>query len=181
VFSYRRAVTQESQQDRGARRHHRTLFDGAADLYQSSRPGYSDDIVRFISATAGLGAGARVLEVGCGTGQLTAVLARSGFSLTAIDIGPSMVGTARSRLGDPAITFQVASFEEFAAPAAAFDLIVSAAAFHWIDPEVKYARSARLLRQGGWLAVIDGDESYHDPFGSALHEMWLARSTDDGA
>lgn len=90
-----------------------------------------------------------VLEVGCGTGQLTERLAGFGFSLTAIDIGPSMIATARRRLDGSAVSFQVASFEDFAAADACFDLIVSGTAFHRVDPEVKFCKSARLLRPGG--------------------------------
>ncbi|HEX4705099.1 MAG TPA: methyltransferase domain-containing protein [Pseudonocardiaceae bacterium] len=174
-------MTDETDRDRGLRQHRRTLFDGAAGLYQRTRPGYSDSIVRSIADTAGLGAGADVLELGCGTGQLTERLARAGFSVTAIDIGSSMIAVARSFLDDLPISLQVSSYEDFAAADASFDLIVSAAAFHWIDPEVKYAKSARLLRPGGWLAVLDGGETYDEPFGTRYHQMWVARSADGEA
>jgi SAM-dependent methyltransferase len=151
------------------------LFDGAAQLYQDSRPGYPDEIVDLTVATAGLAAGSTVLEVGCGTGQLTERLAGFGFHLTAIDIGPSMVATARDRLADAAVSFRVISFEDFAAPDGSFDLIVSATAFHWIDPEIKFRKSAWLLRPGGWLAVLATDQSYDGPLGTALAGMWAAR------
>jgi ubiquinone/menaquinone biosynthesis C-methylase UbiE len=167
----------ETEQERARRRYQRTLFDGVADLYDASRPGYPASIVEFAAATAGLGAGADVLEVGCGTGQLTERLADLGFSLTAIDIGPSMIAAARNRL--PAVCFRVAPFEDFAAADASFDLIISGAAFHWIDPEVKYRKAAELLRPGGWLAVLHGDERYDDPFGTVLHQSWAARGDAD--
>jgi ubiquinone/menaquinone biosynthesis C-methylase UbiE len=102
--------------------------DGVAELYEAARLGYPRDIVEFVASTAGLGTGRavlEVLEVGCGTGQLTERLACFGFSLTAIDIGPSMIAAAWRRLDGPAISFQVASFEDFAAPEASFDLIAS--------------------------------------------------------
>ena len=88
----------ETEQQRSKRRHQRTLFDGAAQLYEASRLGYPGDIVTFAVATAALGAGSAVLEVGCGTGQLTERLARFGFRLTAIDLGPSLIAAARRRL-----------------------------------------------------------------------------------
>jgi hypothetical protein len=37
---------------------------------------------------------------------------------------------------------------------ASFDLVVSATAFHWVDPEVKYDKAARRLGRGGWLALL---------------------------
>jgi ubiquinone/menaquinone biosynthesis C-methylase UbiE len=169
----------ETQQERGKRLHQRTLFDSVAPLYEASRLGYPSDIVEFVVATAAIGAGSEVLEVGCGTGQLTERLAGHGFRLTAIDIGSSLIATARHRLDDPAISFQVSSFEDFAAADASVDLIISANAFHWVDPAVRFRKPARLLRPGGWLAVLAAGERYDDPFGAALLGMWAARS-DDG-
>lgn len=171
----------ETERERSTRRFRRALFDGAAQLYEASRPGYPNRIVEFVVATAGLGAGSPVLEVGCGTGQLTESLAGLGFDLTAIDIGPSMINGARQRLGGSAVSFQVSSFEEFTADPNSFDLIISATAFHWVDPEIKYRKSARLLRPGGWLALLSTREAYDDPFGATLLDMWIARSHDGGA
>jgi ubiquinone/menaquinone biosynthesis C-methylase UbiE len=171
----------ETEQERSKRRRQRTLFDGAARLYQDSRPGYPSHVVEFVVSTAGLDAGSTVLEVGCGTGQLTEPLARFGFSVTAIDIGPSMIAEARDRLSGSAVSFLVSSFEDFAAPDASFGLVISGAAFHWIDPEVKFAKSARLLRPGGWLALLGTEERYDDPFGTALAGMWAARGDTGGA
>ena len=111
-------VGAETEQERSTRRHQRTLFDGVAELYEASRLGYPGSIVELAVATAGLGAGRTVLEVGCGTGQLTERLARFGFRLTAIDLGPSMIDAARRRLAGSAVSFEVASFEDFAAPEA---------------------------------------------------------------
>src|SRR5207248_5674970 len=133
-------MAEESEQQRRRRRHRRTLFDDAAALYDASRRGYPKDIVDFMVATAGLGAGSAVFEVGCGTGQLTESLVPYGFAVTALDLGPAMVAAARRRLGRTSIRFEVGAFEDYEAPDAAFDLVVSATAFHWIDPEVKFDR-----------------------------------------
>jgi ubiquinone/menaquinone biosynthesis C-methylase UbiE len=180
---YCRAVDMaaETEQERSKRRHQRTLFDTVAQLYEASRLGYPSDIVEFAVATAAVGAGSKVLEVGCGTGQLTQSLACYGFRLTAIDIGPSMVSAARHRLDGPAIWFQVSSFEDFAAADASLDLIISGTAFHWVDPEVMFRKPARLLRPGGWLVLLETGEHYDDPFRAALRGMWAARGGDGGA
>jgi ubiquinone/menaquinone biosynthesis C-methylase UbiE len=174
-------VAAETEDERGVRRLRRTLFDGVAQLYEASRPGYPSRIVDFVIDTAGIGTGSAVLEVGCGTGQLTESLAGHGFDLTAIDIGPSLIDTARHRLGDSTVSFEVVSFEEFTGPPGSFELIISATAFHWVDPEIRYRKSARLLRPGGWLAVLATGERYDDPFGGTLREMWDVRSPDGGA
>jgi SAM-dependent methyltransferase len=76
-------------------------------------------------------------------------LAGRALNLTAIDIGVAMVAAARRNIVDPAARLQVASFEDLA-DTGPFDLIVSATAFHWVDPGVGLAKAARLLRPGGW-------------------------------
>jgi 2-polyprenyl-3-methyl-5-hydroxy-6-metoxy-1,4-benzoquinol methylase len=91
----------ETEPERSKRRHQRTLFDSVTELYEASRLSYPGEIAEFAVATAGLVAGSAALEVGCGTGQLTEPLAGFGFSLTAIDIGRSMIATARHRSGRP--------------------------------------------------------------------------------
>lgn len=175
----------ETQRERDKRHFQRTLFDGAASLYDASRPGYPASVVEFVAATSGIGPGAAILEIGCGTGQLTerlAVLtAGLGARLTAIDIGPAMIDAARRRVGNSAVSFQVTSFEDFQAADASFDLVISSAAFHWIDPEVRYSKSARLLRPGGWLALVGNEDRYDEPLGSVLESMWTARNHTGGA
>ncbi len=171
----------ESGRDRDKRHYQRALFDGIAERYEASRPGYPAHVVDFVTATAGLAPGDAVLEVGCGTGQLTERLARSGFRLTAIDIGPSMIAAARRRLAGADVLFQVTSFEDLAATEASFGLVVSGAAFHWIDPGVAFTKSARLLRPGGWLALLGAEETYDDPLGAALDALWAAHGDTSGA
>jgi SAM-dependent methyltransferase len=171
----------ESGRERDKRYFQRNLFDGIADRYEASRPGYPPRVVEFVAATAGLGPGAWILEVGCGTGQLTERLARSGFRLTAIDIGPSLIAAARRRVADADLSLQVTSFEDLAADDASFDLVISSAAFHWIDPEVAFSKSARLLRPGGWLALLGAEEQYDDPVGAALEPLWVTHGDTGGA
>jgi ubiquinone/menaquinone biosynthesis C-methylase UbiE len=171
----------ETEAERVKRHHQRTLFDGVASLYEETRPGYPRELVEFVVATAGIGAGATVLEVGCGTGQLTEALVPYGFALTAIDIGASMIDAARRRVGGPGVSFGMAPFEELDAADASLDLIISGAAFHWIDPEVRFVKSARLLRPGGWLAVVGNSDQYDEPLETALNDMWQARGDTSGS
>jgi ubiquinone/menaquinone biosynthesis C-methylase UbiE len=179
-------ASEETERERARRRHQRGLFDRVAPLYEQTRPGYPRSLVEWVAATAGVTAGDPVLEIGCGTGQLTGRLARLGLDLTAIDISPSMVAAAQASAGEPRAgerpaRFWAGSFEELQAPDASVALIVSAAAFHWVDPEVRFRKAARLLRPGGWLAVLDHAERYDEPFGSVLRAMWQARNDGGGA
>ena len=168
-------VSTETEEQRIRRERLRRLFDGIAGQYDAARPEYPAGILSALFATAAIGPGAAVLEIGCGTGQLTRQLAERSVDLTAIDIGPAMVAAARQAVPDPAVRFQVSSFEDFADDGP-FDLIVSATAFHWVDPRVGWAKASRLLRQGGWLALLSTEERYPEPLRARLRELWARYS-----
>lgn len=169
------AVTVETPEQRRTRERRRVLFDGVAGLYDATRQGYPAEVADTVVANAAIGPGAAVLEIGCGTGQLTRQLAGRGFHLTAIDIGAAMVRAARRNVADATARFEVCSFEDFEA-GGPFDLIVSATAFHWIDPGVGLAKAARLLRPGGWLALLTTGERYPEPLQGRLRDLWVRHS-----
>ena len=171
----------EDETERATRRYQRELFDDVARLYQATRPGYPPELAGFVAATASVGPGDQVLEVGCGTGQLTRALLPFGFALTAIDLGAAMIEVAAERTGGHAVSFRAVPFEELDAAPGTFGLVIAGAAFHWIDPEIRFRKAARLLRPGGWLAVAGYDELYDEPLGSALDAMWLTRAGSVGA
>ncbi|MGE0706385.1 MAG: trans-aconitate 2-methyltransferase [Planctomycetota bacterium] len=130
----------------------RSCFDEVADLYASTRPGYPPELVHALLARAP--APAHVLEVGCGTGQLTRDLLGRGLTIHALELGPRLAARARADLaGHPELTVEVADFETWTPPRR-YDLLVSAQAFHWIDPTVGLARAAAALRPGGALALL---------------------------
>jgi SAM-dependent methyltransferase len=130
----------------------RLLFDGVADAYDRFRPGYPPSLVDEACAIAGLQRGSRVLEIGCGTGQLTAALVERGLRVDAVDPGARMVEIARKRAPDA--RFHVGSFEDVELSPGAFAAVFSATAFHWVDPDVGWAKVARVLRPGGVLALL---------------------------
>jgi SAM-dependent methyltransferase len=97
----------------------------------------------------------RVLEIGCGTGQATLPLAERGFGVTCVELGSDLAAFARRNLAAfPNVRIVNERFETWE-PDGQYDAIVSFTAFHWIDPEVRFAKAARLLRAGGALAVVE--------------------------
>lgn len=171
----------ESAAQRAVRRRRRRTFGEAAERYERYRPGYPGALVDALVATAHLDPGAAVLEVGCGTGQLTRLLAQRALAVTALDVSQHMVEAARRRTDGDTVAFRAQSFEESTLCAQSFDLVVSADAFHWVDPEVRYAKAHDVLRPGGWLAVIVCDDRYEEPLQSAVGAMWIDRCEDGGA
>jgi len=67
----------------------RTGFDRAAEDYQRTRPVCPPQLFDDLIDLAGLDAGGRVIEIGCGTGQATVPLAERGLAVTAVELGPS--------------------------------------------------------------------------------------------
>ncbi|WP_433291689.1 class I SAM-dependent methyltransferase [Actinoplanes sp. CA-030573] len=133
----------------------RKTFGEDAALYDKARPGYPARLFTDLAAMTGLGPGARVLEIGCGTGQATLPLARLGCSVLAVELSPALAAVARRKLAAfPRVSVEVAAFEEWTPPAEPFDLVVAATSFHWLDPATRAAQAADRLRPGGALAVI---------------------------
>jgi SAM-dependent methyltransferase len=131
------------------------VFDDVAEAYDEARKGYPPELVDLALARGGLAAGARVLEVGCGTGKLTEILAARELDVDAIDPGPNMIGAARRRVGDAAtVTFHLGRFEDLELADGAYAALFSATAFHWIDPAVGWRKAATLLAPGGVLALL---------------------------
>jgi SAM-dependent methyltransferase len=132
----------------------RTTFEQVPELYQRARPSYPDELFGDLAGLAGLAEGSRVLEVGCGTGQATIPLARRGYSVLCVELGAGLAAAARQNLA-PFTNVEVvnANFETWEPEGGDFDAIVAFTAFHWLDPETRYAKAAGLLRDGGSLAV----------------------------
>jgi SAM-dependent methyltransferase len=130
-------------------------FDAVADLYDAMRPGYPEALFDALVQAAHLAAEARLLEIGPGPGKATLPLAQRGYHITAVELGGNMARTARDNLRDyPNAQIINASFEEADLPVAEFDLVYAATAFHWIAPEVRFARSHALLKPAGHVAII---------------------------
>ncbi len=135
-----------------ARRHGRA-FDRVAEDYDRHRPTYPDALVD--RACEGIEPGAAVLEIGCGTGQLTRSLLARGLRVTAVEPGRRLIARARDRLnGAGDVRFVNARLEDASLPRAEYSAVVSASAIHWIDPDVSWRKIADALVDGGSLALI---------------------------
>jgi SAM-dependent methyltransferase len=136
-------------------REHGSAFDAIADEYERNRPAYPDELVDRACRVARIADGDRVLEVGCGTGQLTRSLVARGLHVTAVERGKQLTSLAEQKFGGQAgMEFVNARFEDVELPDGRFRAVFSAAAFHWLDPTVSWQRAARLLVPGGTLALI---------------------------
>jgi SAM-dependent methyltransferase len=131
------------------------VFDAVAAEYDRNRPAYPGELVDQACRVAGIAAGDPVLEIGCGSGQLTRSLVARGLRVTALEPGMNLVALARKNLADAAtVEFSNARFEDAPCPREHFRAVFSASALHWVDPEVGWRKIADVLAPGGTLALI---------------------------
>jgi SAM-dependent methyltransferase len=142
----------------------RDTFDEAAELYHHARPDYPEALFDDMVALTGLRPGARLLEIGCGTGKATIPLARRGFAITCVELGGRLSAVAaRNLAGYPGVSVLTAPFETWRpAEPAGYDLVFAATAWHWLDPATRYRRAWELLRPGGHLAYWGATHAFPD-------------------
>ncbi|GAA4495202.1 class I SAM-dependent methyltransferase [Actinoallomurus oryzae] len=163
-----------------ARRHDlRAGFDRAAEDYQRTRPVCPPRLFDDLIDRAGLEAGDRVVEIGCGTGQATVPLARRGLAVTAVEPGGELAVVARRRLaGFPTAEVVTCLFEDWRPPDdAPIEAVVAVNSLHWIDPALRYAKPHALLRPGGAMAVAEcrwARPADAEPFWTEVQEDYRA-------
>lgn len=165
----------------------RDLYRGAARDYDRFRLAYpqalTDDLARRVGA-AGRG---RLLDLACGTGQLTFALHGRFAETWAVDQEPDMISVVREKAGAAGIDTiraEVSAAEDLAAPGEWFDLVAAGSAFHRLPRETLAPRILRWLRPGGHLALVwaDGPASGDAPWQLAVSEAmrrWRARAGAD--
>lgn len=152
----------------------RAAFDNVAALYDEVRPGYPDVIVEAIVERSGLPAAGRILEIGCGTAQITRPFAERGYAILALELGPALAALAAEHLTPyPLVRVQNVAFEDWPVERGAFDLVLSAQAFHWIEPAFGLANAADALKPEGAIALVwHLDRSEHTDFYRATRPLY---------
>ncbi len=133
----------------------RTTFDQDAFLYEEVRPGYPSALFEDIIKFSEMSEDGRILEIGCGTAQATLPFAEQGYAIHCIELGANLAAIAKKNASAyPKVQVSVGNFEEYPLEEKTFDLVISATAFHWIDPEVGYRKAAEVLKPNGALALF---------------------------
>ncbi|MEI7715952.1 MAG: class I SAM-dependent methyltransferase [Mycobacterium sp.] len=123
-------------------------FGSAAGAYERGRPSYPPEAIDWL-----LPRDARqVLDLGAGTGKLTARLVQRGLDVVAVDPIPDMLEVLRAALPDTRALLGTA--EDIPLPDNSVDTVLVAQAWHWVDPERAIPEVARVLRPGGRLGLV---------------------------
>jgi SAM-dependent methyltransferase len=164
--------------DDAQRHRRRATFDTVAEGYEAARPVAAAEVFDDLVEHARLKPGARLLEIGCGSGQATLPLAERGFAIVAVELGANLAELAQHKLAAfPDVEIVTASFEEWDPSGEVFDAVVSFNAFHWIDPDVRFTKTASVLRPGGSLGVFGSAFVVHD----GADATWLEVVEDEAS
>ncbi|HXW38361.1 MAG TPA: methyltransferase domain-containing protein [Acidimicrobiales bacterium] len=162
------------------------LFTSVAADYDAVRPGYPATLFDDLAELAGLQPGARVLEIGPGTGIATRSLLDRGWRVHAVEPGQEMAEIARRRSVGHPLRVDVATFEDWEPHGAPFDAAFSATAFHWVHPDVRWTKTATVLAEGGHLALMTNrtvaGNTFHELYEMSedLHRVHAPGMEDDG-
>lgn len=147
-------------------------FAGTEEYYAAHRPDYADDAIRYLVDRFELTDGSRVLDLGCGAGQLAVALAPHVGSVVGVDPNEAMLREARAR-ADAADVDGVewwvgsdADLADLADELGPVRLTTMGRAFHWMDQERTLRRLRGMTDPGGGVAIVGDDE-------------WLTKGRED--
>jgi SAM-dependent methyltransferase len=144
-------------------------FGAVAATYAEHRPDYPADSVRWCVAPVGRDIGSlRVLDLGAGTGKLTAVLTALEADVTAVEPDAAML--AELRRAQPAVRALPGSAEAIPLPDASVDAVLCGQALHWFDLSRALPEAARVLAPGGVLGGLWNSDDDRVPWVAGLQE-----------
>ena len=136
-------------------------FTSAETYYAEHRPGYSEEIVRYLKDRFELDDAARVLDLGCGAGQIAVSIAQFAGEVVGMDPNEEMLRQARTRAesaGRENVEWIVGSDADLSDELGPFRLTTMGRSFHWMEQERTLERLYRITESGGGIAILNDDE-----------------------
>jgi len=161
----------------------RDLYRGAAADYDRFRPPYPRALIEDLARRTGADGTGRLIDLGCGTGQVSFALQDRFAEVWAVDQEPDMTRVTRDKAavaGLTAIRVLTCPAERLAVPGQQADLVAIGNAFHRMPRAAVAARAYRWLRPGGFLARLWGGSPWDGPAPwqqamAATMRRWQAR------
>lgn len=135
----------------------RDLFQGAVSYYARYRIPYPETLLAEIRNRAGISGEGRLLDLGCGTGEITLPMSPCFQEVVAVDLDSEMLAAAKQKsadLGIENVLWRNQCAEQLTADAKAYELVTIGAAFHWMDRYTIAERVREWLQPGKPLVVL---------------------------
>jgi SAM-dependent methyltransferase len=152
----------------------RHIYGADPEGYDRGRPDHPERVLDLLRTRCDLGLGTTVLEIGPGTGRVTARLVAAGARVTAVEPDAALAAHLGQAVGSASVSVIAGTFESADLPEPGFDLVVAAMAWHWVDQSVGLPKLARVMRPGGWAALwwmMFADPTRPDPFREATEHL----------
>ena len=155
-------------------------FSSRVDNYVKYRPSYPPEIVALLAAECGLTPGAQVADIGAGTGLLAELFLKNGNRVFGVEPNREMRAAGERLLADyPRFTSIDGTAEATTLGDQSMDIIMAGQAFHWFDRTKSRAEFARILRPGGWVALVWNERRVDStPFLQAYEQLLRTYSSE---
>ncbi len=154
----------------------KTTFSRVSELYNYSRPDYPQKLIDDIIKISKINNKSKILDIGCGSGQATFDFEKSAHChIFGLDISNELIDIAKKKNTLKNINFVVGSFETYNFKDK-FNLIISAQAFHWLDPNIVYNKTYNLLNKSGYVAIFWNFQIYNKGYLKKLDLLFRKNS-----
>jgi SAM-dependent methyltransferase len=157
-----------------------TRFTNRVRDYVRFRPGYPTGVVELLRERCGLGTGSTVADIGAGTGIFTRLLLETGARVHAVEPNNAMQDALTS--GSPSnerLSVARGTADATGCANGTLDIITAAQAFHWFDPTTTRTEFLRILKPGGWVALIWNSRlTDRSPFLEAYERLLVEKAVD---
>jgi ubiquinone/menaquinone biosynthesis C-methylase UbiE len=154
-------------------------FSGRVETYIRSRPGYPPQVVDTLRDECGMTAHWVVADVGSGTGLLSEPCLKNGSQVLGVEPNDEMREASEKLLARyPRFQTVKGSAEATTLPDQSVDLVTAGQVFHWFDQQRARAEFTRILRPGGWIAILFNTRDIASPLVQAYERLLEAYGTD---
>ncbi len=129
-------------------------FEKAATHYLKGRPGYPDRLIRRVVEATGLQPVHRLMDLGCGPGQLAVAFAPYVHEVLGVDPEPAMLAAAQSQAGLSNVSWLEASSYSIGAELGRFRMVTMGHSFHWMDREDTLRRLDGIVEPAGAIVLF---------------------------
>ncbi len=155
-------------------------FSNRVENYIRYRPGYPAGVIELLRSECGLTKASIIADVGSGTGILSELFLKSGHCVFAVEPNAEMRQAAERMLKGYAQLVSIeATAEVTTLETGSVDFVTAAQAFHWFDRNKAKMEFARILKPGGWVALIWNERRLDSTvFLRAYEDLLLRYGTD---